>query len=82
MTNEELATHLLEEQYKIVGLSIEQVKEMTWEEFMNYTITTEQYQEWHKQSVDLIRKKKRWNKAMAEKEVRWLDFQHGLKLKL
>ena len=82
MTNEELATHLLDEQYKIVGLSIEQVKEMTWEEFMNYNITTEQYQEWHKQSVDLIRKKKRWNKARAEKEVRWLDFQYGLKLKL
>lgn len=82
MTNEELATHLLEEQFKIVGLSIEQVKEMTWEEFLAYEITTEQHQQWHKESLDFIRKKKRWNKARAEKAVRWLDFQHGLKLKL
>jgi hypothetical protein len=82
VTNEELAVHLLTEQFKLVGLTIEQVKEMPREQFLTYQLTPEQHAKWHKESVDFVRKKKRWNKALAEKEVRWLDFQFGLNIQL
>ena len=80
MTNKELAIILLDKQYQIVGLSFDKVVEMEWEHFLTYKMTIEQQKEWSEWAVDFARKKKRWSKKLAQKEVAMLDFQHGLSL--
>jgi hypothetical protein len=80
MTNKELAIILLDKQYSLVGLSFEDACNMSHEEFLTYKITLEQQEEWSAWAVDFARKKKRWNKYLAQREVAMLDFQHGLSL--
>lgn len=80
MNNEELAITLLDKQYSLVGLSFDQVSNMSQDEFLTYKMTLEQQENWMEWAIDFVRKKKRWNKKLAEKEVRLLDFQHGLSL--
>lgn len=80
MTNKELAIILLDKQYSIVGLTFGEVVEMEWEHFLTYKMTLEQQKEWSEWAVDLARKKKRWSKKLAQREVAMLDFQHGLSL--
>ena len=80
MKNLDLAHHLLDEQYKLVGLSFEQVKEMPWDEFLKYKMTLDQQKEWTAWAINYVRQKKRWSKKMAQREVAMLDFQYGLSL--
>lgn len=80
MTHKDIAIHLLNEQYKLVGLTFEKVEAMSQDEFLNYTITLQQQTEWKEWAVAYLRKKKRWAKAYAQKEVAMLDFAYGLSL--
>ena len=80
MNNEELAIILLDKQYSIVGLSFDEVVKMEWDDFLTYKMTIEQQKEWSDWAVDFARKKKRWSKKFAQREVAMLDFQHGLSL--
>jgi hypothetical protein len=80
MTYTDIAVYLLNEQYKLVGLTLEQVKEMPHDEFLTYKMTLDQQKEWTAFAVDYLRKKKRWSKYLAQKEIAMLDFQYGLSL--
>jgi hypothetical protein len=80
VTFKDIAIHLLNEQYKLVGLTFEQVKTMPWDDFLAYKITLQQQTEWKEWAVTYLRKKKRWTKKLAQKEVAMLDFQYGISL--
>jgi len=80
MTYTDIATYLLNEQYKLVGLTCEQVQAMPHDEFLTYKMTLDQQKEWTAFAVDYLRKKKRWSKIFAQHEVAMLDFQYGLSL--
>jgi hypothetical protein len=82
MTYTDIAVYLLNEQYKLVGLTLEQVKEMPHEEFLTYKMTLDQQKEWTAFAIDYLRKKKRWSKYLAQREIAMLDFQYGLSLEI
>jgi hypothetical protein len=47
--------------------------------FQQYTMTEDQRTEWKEWGVSYIRKKKRWSKKLAEREMAFLDLYCGLK---
>lgn len=70
MVNKELELH---------GKTVEDIKDCyTW--YSDYTMTTGQHSEWKAFCIDLMRKKLRWPKKMAEREFSWLDLAYGLKI--
>jgi hypothetical protein len=48
--------------------------------FQQYTMTQEQNNEWRKWGVEYLRKKKRYTKMWAEREMAMLDLYCGLKI--
>lgn len=81
MTNKELALHILSEQYKLAGLTMEQALLLSPDELNNIRITEQQSREWYIWAVDFVSKKKRWTKKTARKEVGMVDLFAGLNLK-
>lgn len=47
--------------------------------FQQYTMTEAQRDEWKEWGISYIRKKKRWSKKLAEREMAFLDLYCGLK---
>jgi hypothetical protein len=47
--------------------------------FQQYTMTETQRNEWKEWGISYIRKKKRWSKKLAEREMAFLDLYCGLK---
>ena len=47
--------------------------------FQQYTMTETQRDEWKQWGISYIRKKKRWSKKLAEREMAFLDLYCGLK---
>jgi len=47
--------------------------------FQQYTMTETQRDEWKEWGISYIRKKKRWSKKLAEREMAFLDLYCGLK---
>jgi hypothetical protein len=47
--------------------------------FQQYTMTEAQRTEWKEWGISYIRKKKRWSKKLAEREMAFLDLYCGLK---
>ena len=47
--------------------------------FQQYTMTEAQRNEWKEWGISYIRKKKRWSKKLAEREMAFLDLYCGLK---
>lgn len=47
--------------------------------YLQWTMTEEQRQEWINWGVSYFRKKKRWNKKTAEREMAFIDLYCGLK---
>ena len=78
MTNKELAFHILAEQYKLAGLTMEQALLLSPDELDKYTITEKQSKEWYIWAVDFVSKKKGWTKKTARKEVGMVDLMAGL----
>ena len=48
--------------------------------FQQYTMTQDQNEEWRKWGTEYLRKKKRWTKKMAEREMAMIDLYCGLKI--
>jgi hypothetical protein len=48
--------------------------------FTQYTMTQSQNEEWRKWGAEYLRKKKRWTKEMAEREMAMVDLYCGLKI--
>jgi hypothetical protein len=47
--------------------------------FQDYTMTVEQSEEWKKWGIEYLRKNLKINKALAEREMMWINLQWGLK---
>ena len=47
--------------------------------FMEYTMTMAQSEEWKEWGVAYLRKNLKMNKALAEREMMWVNLQWGLK---
>jgi len=54
------------------------MKSETW--YKDLTQTKEQESEWIKWSVDLLRKKLRWSKKRAEREMIYVNLMWGLRV--
>lgn len=80
MTNKDLAVYIISEQYKLAGLTLEQINGMSEDEFSNVTITKEQSEQWYIWAIEYLRKKKRWSKLKCRKEVGMIDLFAGLKV--
>ena len=79
MTNKEIATTILTEQYKLAGLTIEQANSLSNKEFNNFSLTPDIHLKWYVWAVRFVKqKRKSWPAVRCKKEVGMLDFQHGL----
>jgi len=80
--NKRIAKDLIDKMFELAGhaMTYEDVigRQDNW--FQQYTMTEEQNKEWRKWGEEYLRKKKRWNKKMAEREMAMVDLYCGLKI--
>ena len=79
---QEIAKNLIDKMFELAGHSLryEDVigRQDNW--FQQYTMTQDQNDEWRKWGIEYLRKKKRWTKKMAEREMVMIDLYCGLKI--
>ena len=79
VTRENIADHLVEYQLNMIGKTIEDVKnDPDW--YYNNTWSTEEYLQFRKYSVDLIKKTFRCNKRKADSTFDWFNLNFGLRV--
>jgi hypothetical protein len=80
--NKQIAKDLIDKMFEISGHAVkyEDVIHRTDNWFQEYTMTEAQNKEWREWSVNYLRKKKRWTKLLAEREIAMLDLYCGLKI--
>jgi hypothetical protein len=78
----QLLKELIDKMFEMAGhdLKFEDVegKKENW--FQQYTMTEAQNEEWRDWGIKLIMKKRRYNKYLADREMRMLDLYCGLKI--
>lgn len=75
-----IADHLLQYQLDIVGKTVkEAMGNENW--YTEWTLTEEQYQEFKKYAIPLLKRIFHFNKARAEHTFGWFDLQYGLTIK-
>jgi hypothetical protein len=79
---QEIPKNLIDKMFELAGHSLiyEDVvgRQDNW--FQQYTMTQDQNDEWRKWGAEYLRKKKRWTKKMAEREMAMVDLYCGLKI--
>ncbi len=74
-----ITDHLIEYQLKMVGKTIDEIKEdELW--YSNNTMTEEQHEEFKRYAIPLLKKIFKFNKSKAESTFGWFDLQFGLKI--
>lgn len=74
---ENIAMYLVERQMSIIGKTFEDAEsDMYW--YRNYTMTQEQFLEFKKEAIALIKKVYKCNKSTAEKNFDWWNVNWGL----
>ena len=74
-----ITDHLIEYQLKMVGKTIDEIKEdELW--YINNTMTEEQHEEFKRYAIPLLKKIFKFNKSKAESTFGWFDLQFGLKI--
>ena len=78
----QLLKELIDKMFEIAGhpLKFEDVEGRKDNWFQQYTMTEAQNKEWRDWGIKLIMKKRRYNKFLADREIRWLDLYCGLKI--
>jgi hypothetical protein len=73
---------LIDKMFEIAGhnLKFEDVEGRKDNWFQQYTMTEAQNKEWRDWGIKLIMKKRRYNKFLADREMRMLDLYCGLKI--
>jgi hypothetical protein len=73
---------LIDKMFEIAGhdLKFEDVEGRKDHWFQEYTMTEAQNEEWRDWGIKLIMKKRRYNKYLADREMRMLDLYCGLKI--
>lgn len=72
---------LINKMFEIAGHSVTfaDIKDRKDDWYCQWTMTTEQADEWQLWGIDYMRKNLKWPKYRAEKEMRWFNLQYGLK---
>ena len=80
--NKLILKELIDKMFEIAGhsLKFEDVEGRTDNWFQQYTMTEAQNEEWRNWGAKLIMKKRRYNKFLADREMRMLDLYCGLKI--
>jgi uroporphyrinogen-III decarboxylase len=74
-----ITDHLIEYQLKMVGKTVDDIKEdEKW--YFNNTMTEEQHEEFKRYAIPLLKKIFKFNKSKAESTFGWFDLQFGLKI--
>ena len=78
---EQAVIDLLNQMFIIAGHNVtyEDIKGRKDNWWTEWTMTTTQADEWKAWGVDYLRKNLKLNKALAEKEMQWVNLQWGLK---
>lgn len=73
---------LIDKMFEIAGhpLKFEDVEGRTDNWFQEYTMTEAQNEEWLDWGIGFIMKKRRYNRVLANREMRMLDLYCGLKI--
>jgi len=80
--NKLVLKELIDKMFEIAGhdLKFEDVEGRTDNWFQQHTMTEAQNEEWRDWGIKLIMKKRRYNKKLADREMRMLDLYCGLKI--
>jgi hypothetical protein len=80
--NQLILKELIDKMFEIAGhpLKFEDVEGRTDNWFQQYTMTEAQNEEWRDWGIKLIMKKRRYNRYLADREMRMLDLYCGLKI--
>lgn len=80
INRENIAKHLVEYELNMVGKTIEDtIDDDKW--FFNFTMTSDQFEEFKKYAVDLIKKTFKCSKKRAERNFEWFNLGYGLRIK-
>ncbi len=73
---------LIDKMFELAGhdLKFEDVEGRKDNWFQQYTMTKAQNDEWRNWGTKFLMKKRRWNKYLADREMRMLDLYCGLKI--
>jgi len=75
-----IAEHLVDVQLKMVNRTMfEAMQNPDW--FHEWTMTTEQYEEFKKYSIPLLKKVFKFNTNKAKETFDWFNLQYGLRIK-
>ncbi len=79
---QEILVELINKMFELSGhnMKYEDVVGRQDDWFQQYTMTEDQNKEWQKWGIEYLRKKKRWTKKMAEREMAMVDLYCGLKI--
>ena len=79
---QEISKNLIDKMFELAGHTAryEDVIGRQDDWFTQYTMTQDQNDEWRKWGTEYLRKKKRWTKKMAEREMAMIDLYCGLKI--
>ena len=80
--NKLILKELIDKMFEMAGydLKFEDVEGRKDNWFQQYTMTETQNEEWRDWGIKLIMKKRRYNKYLADREMRMLDLYCGLKI--
>lgn len=80
VNRENCARHLVEKELEMVGKTMmDTLDDMEW--YLNFTINMEQYKEFEKYSIALIKKTYKVNTSKAENIFSWFYVTFGLRIK-
>lgn len=77
---DDVILEILNKQLSYFNKNVDDIKDNeNW--YNENDITLEQFEEWKSFSVNLLRKKLKFNKAFAEKQFMWINLMWGFKIK-
>jgi len=77
---DEVLLKILNKQLSYFDKTVDDVKDNEkWYEENSFT--EEQFEEWKNFSIELLRKKLKFNKTFAEKQFMWINLMWGFKIK-
>lgn len=77
---DEVVLEILNKQLSYFDKTVDDVKDNEkWYEENSFT--EEQFEEWKNFSIELLRKKLKFNKTFAEKQFMWINLMWGFKIK-
>jgi hypothetical protein len=80
--NDIIVETLINKMFEIAGhsVTINDIIDRTDNWYQQWTMTEEQNEEWRQWGIDYLKKKKRWNKKLAEIQMAMFDLNYGLKI--